>query len=40
MVIKKCGSNSKREIPVTIPNTEVKALNAEGTWLETTWDNR
>ena len=29
------GGNSEREPPVPIPNTEVKPLSAEGTWLDT-----
>ena len=29
------GDDSKREPPVPIPNTEVKPLSAEGTWLAT-----
>ena len=28
------------DTPVPIPNTEVKHLNADGTWLETTWESR
>ena len=28
------------DTPVTIPNTEVKPLNADGTWLVTTWESR
>ena len=34
------GGNSEREPPVPIPNTEVKPLSAEGTWLETARENR
>ena len=26
--------------PVPIPNTEVKLISAEDTWLETAWENR
>ena len=29
------GDDGKREPPVPIPNTEVKPLSAEGTWLAT-----
>ena len=29
------GGNGKRDPPVPIPNTEVKPLSADGTWLET-----
>ena len=29
------GDNSERDPPVPIPNTEVKPLSAEGTWLAT-----
>ena len=29
------GDNGKRDPPVPIPNTEVKPLSADGTWLET-----
>ena len=28
------------ETPVPIPNTMVKHLTADGTWLETTWESR
>ena len=34
------GGNSEREPPVPIPNTEVKPLSAESTWLETARENR
>ena len=34
------GDFSKRDPPVPIPNTEVKPLYADGTWLETTWESR
>ena len=33
--IKVSGDNSERDPPVPIPNTEVKPLSAEGTWLAT-----
>ena len=29
------GGDGKRVPPVPIPNTEVKPLSAEGTWLDT-----
>ena len=34
------GDDSKRDPPVPIPNTEVKPLSAEGTWLATARENR
>ena len=34
------GDDSKSDTPVPIPNTEVKPLNADGTWLVTTWESR
>ena len=34
------GDNSEREPPVPIPNTEVKPLSADGTWLETARESR
>ena len=34
------GVNDEEEPPVPIPNTEVKLLSAEDTWLVTTWENR
>ena len=34
------GGNGEREPPVPIPNTEVKPLSAESTWLETARENR
>ena len=34
------GDDGKREPPVPIPNTEVKPLSAEGTWLATARENR
>ena len=34
------GDDSKRDTPVPIPNTEVKPLNADGTWLVTTRESR
>ena len=38
--IKISGDNGKREPPVPIPNTEVKPLSADGTWLETARESR
>ena len=34
------GNDCKRETPVSIPNTEVKPLNADGTWVVTPWESR
>ena len=34
------GDNGKREPPVPIPNTEVKPLRADGTWLATARESR
>ena len=34
------GDNGERVPPVPIPNTEVKPLSADGTWLETTRESR
>ena len=34
------GDNSERDPPVPIPNTEVKPLSADGTWLETARESR
>ena len=34
------GGNGMREPPVPIPNTEVKPLSADGTWLETARESR
>ena len=34
------GGNSERDPPVPIPNTEVKPLSADGTWLETARESR
>ena len=34
------GDNGKRVPPVPIPNTEVKPLSADGTWLETARESR
>ncbi len=37
---KTSGGNGKRDTPVSIPNTEVKPLNADGTWVVTPWESR
>ena len=37
---KRFGSDSERETPVPIPNTEVKPLSADGTKVETPWESR
>ncbi len=34
------GGDEERVIPVPIPNTEVKSLVAEDTWMVTSWENR
>ncbi len=34
------GGASERATPVPIPNTEVKPLSADGTWVETPWESR
>ena len=34
------GDNGEGETPVPIPNTAVKPFCADGTWLDTTWENR
>ena len=34
------GDNGEGVPPVHIPNTEVKTLCAESTWLETAWEDR
>ena len=34
------GAHGARETPVPIPNTVVKPIYAEGTWLETAWEIR
>ncbi len=34
------GDDSEGDPPVPIPNTEVKPFNADGTWLDTTWESR
>ena len=34
------GGNGKRDPPVPIPNTVVKPLYVESTWLEAVWEDR
>ena len=34
------GGNDERVTPVPIPNTEVKPLSADGTWLDTARESR
>ena len=34
------SDNSYKDTPVPMPNTEVKLVNAESTWLEATWEDR
>ena len=34
------GDDGEWDPPVNIPNTEVKTLIADGTWLDTTWESR
>ena len=34
------GGHSGGEIPVPIPNTEVKPASADGTWLDSAWESR
>ena len=34
------GDNNEEEIPVPMPNTEVKLLSAEDTWELPFWENR
>ena len=36
----KCGGDSKEDPPVPMPNTEVKLLNADGTWRATARESR
>ena len=35
-----CGGDSEKDTPVPMPNTEVKPLNADGTWMVTSWESR
>ena len=37
---KDSGGNYEEATPVPIPNTEVKRLSAEDTWMETSRENR
>ena len=39
-LIENSGGNGERVPPVPIPNTEVKPLSADGTWLETARESR
>ena len=39
-MIENSGGNGERVPPVPIPNTEVKPLSADGTWLETARESR
>ena len=34
------GVNDDEDPPVPIPNTVVKLISAEDTWMETSWENR
>ena len=34
------GGHNEKATPVPIPNTAVKLLSADDTWLETAWENR
>ena len=34
------GAYGDEGTPVPIPNTEVKLIRVENTWLETAWENR
>ena len=34
------GINDDEDPPVPIPNTVVKLISAEDTWMETSWENR
>ena len=34
------GANGDEVTPVPIPNTEVKLISVEDTWLATAWENR
>ena len=34
------GVNGDEGTPVPIPNTVVKHINAESTWLETAWEDK
>ena len=34
------SDNSYKDTPVPMPNTEVKLVNAESTWLEAIWEDR
>ena len=34
------GGYNEEDTPVPIPNTEVKLLSADDTWMETSWESR
>lgn len=34
------SDNNDGDTPISMPNTEVKLVNAESTWLEATWEDR
>jgi hypothetical protein len=34
------GGDSDRATPVPIPNTEVKPVSADGTWVDSPWESR
>ena len=40
VTLKIVGAYSGEVTPVPIPNTEVKLINVDDTWLETTWKSR
>ena len=39
-IVRKVGINCYEVTPVPFPNTEVKLINVENTWLVTTWEDR
>ena len=39
-ILNNTGDNGERDTPVLIPNTAVKPLSADGTWLETARESR
>ena len=39
-VLNRGGVDDDEGPPVPIPNTEVKLISADDTWLATAWDNR
>ncbi len=38
--IQETGADDDEDPPVPIPNTEVKLMSVENTWLETAWEDR